>query len=177
MRDTEKIKIELAVNCIGPHSDTKSINYNGQTRDLKTAIYAPNGSGKTFISRMFALSESANEEDYANYLTLNKDSGDFSFVINHNDKRSFYSVHIQKGQNVVIKNSGDYLYHVFNSDYVRKNINDHSYNIDGSSITGVIVGESNIDLSYEKSQLAQYSLEKEKIILAKMIFFFYYIAL
>ena len=159
------IKVNLNVNDIGPHSDAKSISESKGMNNLKIAIYAQNGSGKTFISRMFALSEDLDDtNDYSHLLTLNKNSGSFLYTItdDKNNKPHKYSVIIRNGFPVQVNNSSGYIYHVFNSDYVRKNINSQNFVIDGDNITGVIIGETNIDLSNEKQLLSTHQAEIDR---------------
>lgn len=159
-------------NGIGPHYDDNSIN-NSQysTSAIKVAIYAENGIGKTFFSRMFALSQKSLKtvEDTERLLSLGKNHGDFKFIVKKSGTPLHeYRVQLQKGQIPNICVSGkNYKYHVFNSDYVEENIAQQEYSPDDSGITGYVLGKENIDVSDEKKK--KENIEEELVNLGKHI--------
>ncbi|CAA6828159.1 MAG: Unknown protein [uncultured Sulfurovum sp.] len=147
-------KIQLAFNLhnIGPHFNLNSLE---NTSSLKTAIYANNGSGKTFLSRMFRLSEVSvdNKINKVNKLiSFTKNNGSFEFKIIHNEGIKSIELQLTKGNTPSIKNNTGFIFHTFNSDYVRENIEALEYRPDGE-IKGYILGKAHIDLTKEKEAL------------------------
>lgn len=122
----------------------------------RVAIYAGNGQGKTSISRLFRLTEpkSRNLSDRA----INHDcgSGNFSFVEKRegNDDKAL-TISLEPGKDPSIINGTGYIFHVFNSDYVRDNLATTHYSLKGESFSGYIVGKENIDVSTKKERLAE----------------------
>jgi len=160
-----QIKLTLNINNIGPHSN---LNFSENSSSLKTAIYANNGSGKTFLSRMFRLSEDTDENKINKVnklISFTKTNGNFEFkIINDNVDKSI-ELQLSKDTIPTIKNNTDYIFHTFNSDYVRENIEALEYRPNGD-IEGYILGKAQIDLTKEKEELKnktkQYEEVKEK---------------
>lgn len=144
---------------IGPHKNLSS------TLDLskkKVAVFANNGSGKTFLSRMFRLISEPSAEKVNKILAIGERKGDFLFQIdeireNGNTSQAI-KISIERDHEPLIENNSKYLFHVFNSDYVRENIEALNYTTDGQ-IEGYVLGKAKIDLSKEKKKLEK--LEKE----------------
>jgi len=138
-----------------------------KSSSLKMAVFANNGSGKTFLSRLFRLTENQDElilDDNSKsptdkLLTFGKNSGIFSFKIADKDGnvKDDFSISITKGQIPTIPKT-KYLYHTFNQDYVEQNIQVLGYEKD-SDIEGFILGKVNIDLKDDEDNLAK--IEKE----------------
>ena len=63
---------------IGPHTNLCS---SLQFSSLKVGVFANNGSGKTFLSRMFWLLDNPTIESVNKVLSINKSSGTFKFQI------------------------------------------------------------------------------------------------
>ena len=84
-----KITLALNINNIGPHCN---LNFSENTSSLKTAIYANNGSGKTFLSRMFRLAEDSDENKLNKVnklISFTKSNGSFEFkIINDNTTKT-----------------------------------------------------------------------------------------
>lgn len=162
----KQLQYDIRVDGIGPHYDTKKISFKRTfSNNLKIAIYAENGTGKTFISRMFALQgRTLGAEDTDRLLSLDKSSGEFSFGLKEDVSQiHMYKVALQKGTAPVITQGGkQYKYHVFNRDYVVENIEKKSYSPDGN-ITGYIIGKENIDVSEEKAKLALIGSQIDKL--------------
>lgn len=155
--------VELIVNDIGPHSSLNSINFKSDVCSNKLVLYAVNGAGKSFISRTFRLAEK--DTSYAesdDLLTFNKEKGTLVFQIIDNPETKSLQIVIKKGQDPVINNSSELIYHIFNSDFVEENIKARDYMPDGR-IDGYILGKAQIDLSSEKTKRQQLLLEKQKI--------------
>jgi len=139
---------------------------------LKIAIFANNGSGKTFLSRMFRLAE----KEYVpipdekgklptdKLISFEKSKCSFSLKITSKENvvSEDFSINISRG-NVPLKPTTNYIYHCFNQDYVEENIRTLSYEKD-SNIVGFILGKANIDVSKEKEIRFKKSVEKEKLV-------------
>lgn len=163
-------ELSFIINGIGPHYAYNMINSKNYAKSaINIAIYAENGKGKTFISRCFALDESKDDlsiEDTDRLLSLGRTNGEFSFSIKEeNNLIHSYSVELSKGSAPKIRKDGNkkLIYHVFNSDYVERNIIEKNYSPDGN-IEGYIIGQANIDVSNEKALLANKQIEKTQII-------------
>ena len=82
----KKITTTLKANNIGPHSNLASkLFFNS----LKIGVFAGNGKGKTFISRMFRLVENPDIEKANKVLSINTKTGFFSFQID--EKKDNYN--------------------------------------------------------------------------------------
>lgn len=159
-------KITTTIKCqnIAPIENlTREIKSNS----LKIGVFANNGSGKTFLSRLFRLTE--NQEELKldengkcstdKLLSFGKSTGNFSFSVKDKkgDTKDDFSITIKKGEIPIIPKT-KYLYHTFNQDYVEQNISALSYDKD-SEVEGFILGKVNIDLKEEEAELAR--IEKE----------------
>lgn len=167
-------KIKTVINCqnIAPIENlTREIKSNS----LKMGVFANNGSGKTFLSRLFRLTENQEElvlDQEGNsptdkLLTFGKNNGTFSFNIIDKDGtvKDDFIISLTKGQIPTIPTT-KYLYHTFNQDYVEQNIRALSYQKD-SEIEGFILGKINIDLREDEEKLAK--VEKEEKELAEQV--------
>lgn len=136
---------------------------------LKFAIFANNGSGKTFISRLFRLLENDDTliEDGTGhyltdaYLTYGHKDGDFYFQIADDESiKEDVNIHIQEGMKVVVP-STNYIFHTFNQDYVEKNIRELDYikNADEEGMQGFILGKAHIDVSDAKKKLEELKIK------------------
>ena len=155
----DKIGIHFECQHIAP---IENIQRELHVGSLKVGIYANNGCGKTFISRLFRLLEMP-------HINLNLDENGCSptdslirfgyntgsFVFKITDKKENVveniSLNIQKNNIPIIPNS-NYLYHVFNQDYVEENIRVLNYE-KNSDIKGYILGKVNIDLTDDENKL------------------------
>ena len=148
----KNITTEIKAENIGPHL---SINDSFPMSQLKLGVFANNGSGKTFISRSFRLLNNNEAERVNKILTINKTKGSFNLKISEQKEGTTIhkklSITLYKDKEAVIVNDTDYLFHVFNSDYVKDNIEELKYNPDGE-IEGYILGKTKIDLTKEKKK-------------------------
>lgn len=152
-----------------------SLNKEISSSALKFGIFANNGSGKTFISRMFRLTEKTSEltliEDGKSptdkILSIGKSNGFFGFKIVDRDGviKENFKIEIKKGTIPIIPKT-EYLYHTFNQDYVEENIRTLSFDKD-HEIEGFILGKVNIELKDEEEQLL--AIEKQGKELAENI--------
>ncbi len=139
---------------------------------LKIAVFANNGSGKTFLSRMFRLAEkeyvvTADENGKLptdKLISFGKSKCNFSFQITNKENVVVedFAVTVSKGI-LPTKPTTKYIYHCFNQDFVEENIKTLSYEKD-SNIVGFILGKANIDVSKEKEIRFKKSVEYEKLI-------------
>lgn len=159
------LTIGFDIENIGPHT---SVNFNGKSASLKTAIYANNGSGKTFISRLFRLIENPIVEKSDKLLSFTKTQGKMKFEVSYKEENQppivkTLELNISKGATPTFSSPLPFIFHVFNSDYVHENIEALGYKPDGN-IEGYILGKSQIDLTKEKKELIEKNenLEKKK---------------
>ena len=155
---SKKIKIDILCSNIAP---LENLQYSYSANCLKTAIFANNGSGKTFISRLFRLMENNTPiylDDKGNsptdsLLRFNSTKGLFSFKITAPDDtvKEDFSLALHQKQIPTIPQTS-YIYHTFNQDYVDENIRTLGFEKD-SEIQGYILGKSHIDLASDKARL------------------------
>lgn len=163
-------KITTVIKCqnIAPIENlTREIN----SGSLKIGVFANNGSGKTFLSRLFRLTEKQDEitlDENGNsptdkLLTFGKNNGSFSFKITDKDGivKDDFNISVTKGQIPVIPVT-KYLYHTFNQDYVEQNISVLGYEKD-SDIQGFILGKVNIDLKDDEDNLLKIENEGKSL--------------
>ncbi len=167
-------KITTVIKCqnIAP---IENLTREIKSSSLKMGVFANNGSGKTFLSRLFRLAEKQeelildenNKSPTDKLLTFGKNSGTFSFKITDKDGniKDDFSISITKGQIPNIPNT-KYLYHTFNQDYVEQNIQVLGYEKD-SDIQGFILGKVNIDLKDDEENLLK--IEKEGKTLSEQV--------
>lgn len=153
MADKKNITATLEATDIGPHvSLSNSLKFSS----LKIGVFANNGSGKTFLSRMFRLLNNPTVESVNKVLSINKKVGSFKFQINEEKDTGNTSesleIKVSKGNEPEISNLTKYIYHVFNSDYVKENIEEMQFLPDGE-VEGYILGKAKIDLTKEKGKL------------------------
>ena len=152
----KKLKVTFNAQNIGPH---KNLNNTLEFSSLKIGVFANNGSGKTFLSRMFRMVNESNINDSNKALSMGTTTGSFSFQIEEKDESTQQlEINLSKDNEPLVNNDTEYIYHVFNSDFVRENIEESKYRPDGD-IEGYILGKSTIDLKKEKLELEE--LEKK----------------
>lgn len=136
---------------------------------LKFAIFANNGSGKTYLSRAFRLLEKNNAPitkvdgkiPTDKMISFGKRSCSFAFKIidsTNNIIKEDIKLNIESGVIPTIPSSY-YLYHCFNDDYVEENVQEVHFDKNGN-ISGYILGKENIDVTNEEAKLS--STEKER---------------
>lgn len=131
---------------------------------LKIAVLANNGSGKTFLSRIFRLLEinhppivlENGKVETDKLITFEKNTCKFSFKITETKDnvptvKEDISVTLNKGVVPTLPKTY-YIYHCFNEDYVEQNIQTLSFDKDGN-VVGYILGKTNIDVSNEEAEL------------------------
>ena len=150
----KQINVEFIAKNLGPH---KNLTERIQVRCLELGIFATNGSGKTFLSRAFRLTDKTDLDitDSNRLLTLGENSGEFKVKITNNQEVGVsheLSINLGKDTLPIINNNTNYLFRVFNDDYIRENLEELKYKPNGQ-IDGYILGKELIDLSKEKKEL------------------------
>ncbi|MBR4485856.1 hypothetical protein IKS57_00530, partial [bacterium] len=154
----------LLANNIGPLNDLK---YSLDSKNTKKiyCIYANNASGKTFISRCFSLCNLEKDENTLNYLsknliTFNENSSKFEFCLS-TDKTKKLTIKLDKNKGIITKtNNTGYIFHVFNEDFIDKNIGNEIDKFHNSIKGSYIIGEEAININNLKKTLN--TLEEEK---------------
>lgn len=161
----KEISIEMISSNLGPH---EALNTKIQTSSLEIGIYANNGSGKTFLSRAFRLctKDILEPSDSNRLLTIGKNDGLFKIKITNTKEAGInreleFSISRNKIPTINL-NTTNYLFRVFNDDYVKENLEGFKYKPDGR-IEGYILGKEKIDLSKEKEELDKKITELETI--------------
>lgn len=153
-------KINITIGCqhIAP---LDNLHRDFLTGSLKIAIFANNGSGKTFISRLFRLFDTpienlksdTNLNPTDSLIRFGYNSGRFIFKIKDKQGNIVENINLTIQKNIsptLVK--PHYLYHVFNQDYVEENIQVLNYEKD-PNIQGYILGKIHIDLSNDEIKL------------------------
>lgn len=159
-------KINITIGCqhIAPFDNLHRDFFAGS---LKIAIFANNGSGKTFISRLFRLFdtpiENANLRPTDSLIRFGYDSGNFIFKIKDKQGNIVENINLNIQKSISpISVKPHYLYHVFNQDYVEENIQVLNYEKD-PNIQGYILGKTHIDLSNDEIKLKKIEEEGCKL--------------
>lgn len=147
MGKAKSVNWQLKLKGFGPF-DTQ-LDWSMSSSSAKAAIYAGNGRGKSTISRLFRLAENPQTTCPRDLITRGAAKGTFSFAVGGSSS-NLGTLEIDSSAG--IDNQLGYLFHVFNSDYVRDNLQNRSYSPSGD-IEGYIVGKSNIDFSNERQRL------------------------
>ena len=160
MSDTEpkyKYLLNLKAVNLGPHTN---LNVGGlelsDKKSMRVAIFASNGGGKSSLSKQFRLLNMLeNLPASEKFITLGQTVASIDFSLFDQkaspiEYRNFNIIH-KKGDAPKITNNTDFIFHVFNSDYVRESIYAKNYGQNGK-IEGYILGKANVDLSKEKDE-------------------------
>lgn len=157
-----KINYRIEIKNIGPFEKFASnLEWTGKN---KLALYAKNGVGKTFLSRMFRLAETS---DLAPEMLLRRGVNNGSFEFSYargeasNLKKQIVAT-VGKEQPSQVSIGDDFLFHVFNSDYVDDNIRRLDYTPNGS-VEGYIVSKKQIDISQDREKLNEFTREGSSI--------------
>ncbi|MDR2755312.1 MAG: hypothetical protein LBC20_06360, partial [Planctomycetaceae bacterium] len=154
-----KNNVKTTIRCknIAP---LENLNEEILSGSLKIGIFANNGSGKTFISRLFKLLEDQivpelNADGTSptdKLLSFGKSNGSFSFQItDQTDIKEQITIDFSR-KNLPKIPTTCYLYHTFNQDYVEDNIRALDFEKE-SDIKGFILGKTNIDLKEDENKL------------------------
>ena len=164
-----KVKVKLQCTNIAPLTNL----YNEfENNSLKIGVFANNGCGKTFISRMFRLLEktgiNGDKEigqiiDTDRLITLGKSNASFGFTISDENGVIKENININLTRlNTPTIPTTNYLYHVFNQDYVEDNIRALGYE-HKEDVQGFILGKTNIDITDDTTKLAALNKERTEL--------------
>lgn len=154
-----KIKVRLKCTNIAP---LENLDNEFENNSLKIGVFANNGCGKTFISRMFRLLEKDADSsgtggeinhDTDRLISLGKSNATFGFKITDETGHAVEDITINLNKSVAPSiPSTKYLYHAFNQDYVDENIRALDYE-HTEDVQGFILGKTNIDLTEDNKKL------------------------
>ncbi len=163
-----KIITEIKCNNLAPIS---KLDKTIESDNLRLAVFADNGSGKTFLSKTFRLLERGVEPLSSKsrkiptdkFISFDKDKCSVSVKITGKDGNiaEEFKIDIKRGSLPTIPKT-NYIFHCFNEDYVEENIYNLSCDKD-EKIEGFILGNINIALDKEKKELAQRKQNREEL--------------
>ena len=158
-------KLKFYISNLGPIESLDKEFDNGQ---LRTAIFATNGTGKTFISRAFWLVDKfQNNETIDNidrFININQNNASFLFNYYTPTINNEIKWQVQKGRTPVININSNLLIHVFNREFVTNNVEINHYALNSSNINGeILIGNETIDVAKEEKELADLVSKKESI--------------
>lgn len=159
------LKVRLQCTNIAPLT---KLDNEFENNSLKIGVFANNGCGKTFISRMFRLLEKENvtgnaegvvTENTDKLISLGETKASFGFRIDNNGANvEDVIINIVQSTPPSIPTT-KYLYHTFNQDYVEDNIRALGYE-HKEDVQGFILGKTNIDITEDAKKLV--ALNKER---------------
>ena len=156
-------RLEMSFQGIGPHANSV---FDERMKSINMAIYANNGSGKSFISKSFKRVTDLYSLDKTNdnktaelisksnaMIRFGEKQGNMRMCItaDGNTKKELKATFSADKLPIVDDDTGLIL-HVFNSEYVKENLESVRYKPE-DKVSGFILGKVNIDLSKEKEQL------------------------
>src|SRR5574344_251215 len=130
------ISTEIKCSNIGP---LKDLNFSASSKSIEFGVLANNGSGKTFISRMFRLTENADllmplvEGTFPtdHLITFGQKDASFAFKVIDDEvgiPKEDFAINLSSEHKAICPET-HYLFHVFNQDYVDENIRSENYQI------------------------------------------------
>lgn len=149
------IKISLKCRNLAP---LFNLDWEDNVWAMKLGIFANNGSGKTFLSRMFRYLEKTGETiistESNHIISFGKENTVFSFSVKGNNVQIPENVDLEIKKNIdFVPPKTEYIYHVFNQDFVDDNIKALDYKHD--NVQGFILGKAQIDLSSDEEKLSK----------------------
>lgn len=125
---------------------------------IDAGFFARNGCGKTYISRLFELLESKENDDYNKFIKKGEQECHFEFSV---DNVENIKLQIDRDSTPTIPETY-YIYHVFNEDYTENHYKEN-YNKDGN-IDGVILGKEKKAVDDKIEEIKKTKLEQQKLI-------------
>ncbi|MBO6072696.1 hypothetical protein J6P59_03565 [bacterium] len=160
----------LKTKNVGPLEDeTFKLVIPNENKLKGFCIYAYNGSGKTFTSRCFSLSETLNnnqdqdrEDLYKQLIKFDKSDFEFDFSLDSDPTKR---IHIKCNQQQILENTNktDFIFYVFNIDFIRKNIYENIADLNSSVEGYITVGNEDIQIEKLNEQISDLNNEKERI--------------
>lgn len=172
--------VKFKLEGIGPFSNNVNFSFDGEKKDIRLAIYATNGTGKTFISRCFNefVAKKAREERYypkMNLISFGISSGKFEVEIQTRDEKdsagniikngavSKFKMPVSDTDGTILYSYDDIIYHVFNSDYVKRQFMSRNYMPDGNIEGEITVGEENVKTAVLSEEINVKNVKNEGI--------------
>lgn len=152
-----EFRLEMSFRGIGPHANSV---FDERMKSINMAIYANNGSGKSFISKSFKrvtdLYSLDKTDDNKTAELISKSNAMIRFgekqgsmrmciTADGNTKKELKATFDADKLPIVYDDTGLIL-HVFNSEYVKDNLESVRYKPE-DKVSGFILGKVNIDLS------------------------------
>ncbi|WP_421892530.1 AAA family ATPase [Marinoscillum sp.] len=160
MTNGSEMMFRIEASNLGPHKNL--VMNEVKMKSCKLAIYARNGSGKTFLSKAFSLTGKENVEDSNKLLHLGERRGTLNFSLNDDKIKRQLKIIINQDSQAIVENNSQYIFHVFNEKYVEDNLRSKGFKPEGS-IEGFILGKARIDLSDDREKLKQYQDRIERL--------------
>ena len=152
-------KLTWEVKGVGPFSSrTDTVFFRGNK--FYAGIYAQNGIGKTFISRLFSVFNGPDLTRDINLLKEGESKGSFQIKWLDENEVETDSAMLSidsSGLPTIIKQSSSYVFHVFNSDYVRKMFYERQYTLDGNIKGEIALGKESGEVAGLQDKLVQIS--------------------
>lgn len=155
----DKMIFRIATKNVGPLKNF-TFNITEAKHKKRFCIYANNGSGKTILSRCLSLpslntpaTSSELHYLYPHLINLKETSFEFEFgfaLPSETSKK--LKISGDKFGTINIDNTTEFIFYVFNEDFVKKNIREKKYQID-SNIEGYIIGNAAINLDKQNENL------------------------
>lgn len=160
----------LKTKNVGPLEDeTFKFDIPDENKLKGFCIYGYNGSGKTFTSRCFSLSETLNnnqdwdkEDWYKQLIKFDKSDFEFYFSLDSDPTKRIY---IRYDQHQILENTNktDFIFYVFNIDFIKKNIYENIADLNSSVGGYITVGNEDIQIEKLRKQILDLNIEKESI--------------
>ena len=175
------IHTKFEIEGIGPH-ETK-LTFDEILKSNQVAIFARNGSGKSFIGRVFRLvarigwkvlhgksdgSEVLQKNEAYTLLSVGHRVGrmEFSQQCDGDAAKAFtadVSVGPDGAEKVVLQWMQDCIFRVFNQEYVEGNVKEHKFELhSGRMSKGWVIGETNIQIDNLQSELRVLNAREEE---------------
>lgn len=164
----EKNIVKFSLEGIGPFSNRLRFVFDGgDNKSIKLGIYATNGTGKTFISRCFSecstrLSGGTSYYPKENLVSFGKTDGKFDLEVQI--KNGVSCKIVMPINNISASNiTSGVIFHVFNSDYIKRQFMARHWAPDGDINGEIVVGEENAKVATLIEEVAQKYTENEEI--------------
>ena len=119
MTGSEKKDLKIKIKGIGPLNVDY---YNNKANSLNIALFATNGSGKTFISRCFdKISENIQGDDVDisdNLVSFDEQTASFEFEFSSRTLKNELKFNITKGKKPIFETTQNWILHVFNKEFI-----------------------------------------------------------
>lgn len=120
----------------------------------RVVIYSANGQGKTCISRLFRAAGAGADGPIAPSINRGCGEGSFTFTVKEaGNLGKTLKIDLKRGGIPAVSNETDYIFHMFNSDFVRDKLVASHYSPTDDRFNGYIVGQKNIDVTEKQAKL------------------------